>query len=53
MCVNDSLLPLGTNAGLHSRQVEMQRNLQMFWSFDADREITEHVALPGTVLGKK
>ena len=31
----------------------MQHNPQMFWSFDTYREITEHAALPGTVLGQR
>lgn len=34
-------------------QVEMQHNPQMFCSFDIYHEITEHAALPGTVLGQR
>lgn len=31
----------------------MQHNPQMFCSFDIYREITEHAALPGSVLGQR
>lgn len=29
----------------------MQRNPQMFWRFDTYHELSEHAALPETVLG--
>jgi len=31
----------------------MQHNPQVFWSFDICHEVTEHTALPGTVLGQR